>query len=76
MILKACHECPYHTITNNDGEKERSFCRKEYCFSEFTKCIDKKALERFFDQEGTKNPVQCSMLNREHTTNIQCRILK
>jgi hypothetical protein len=65
MILRACHECPYHIITNNDGEKEISFCRKEYCFSEFTKCIDKKALERFLGQErirGTELGIQASEL--------------
>jgi len=55
MILKACLRCPHH-IVKQDGREEISFCQKEHCFSEFTKCIARKALERFLDQEEMKSP--------------------
>jgi hypothetical protein len=55
MIIKACHKCQYHIITYyENGKEEISFCRKENCFSEFTNCIARKALERFLYQEKMK----------------------
>ena len=50
MILKPCLKCPHHIIRENGKEKE-SFCQKENCWSVFSKCIARKALERFLDEE-------------------------
>lgn len=50
MLIRACMNCKYHQI-RDDEEEKRSFCQKEYCWSRFSKCVEKKALERFFEQE-------------------------
>ena len=52
MIIQSCFGCRFHQI--KDEEKERvSYCQKENCWSEFSKCIMKKALNRFLEQESS-----------------------
>jgi hypothetical protein len=50
LKLKTCFKCPYHLI-KDDGEERTSYCKKEACFSVYTKCIANQALERFLSQE-------------------------
>ena len=50
MLIKTCFECNFHKI-KQDEEGERSFCRKEGCWSEHSDCIARKALERFLNEE-------------------------
>jgi hypothetical protein len=52
MIIQSCFNCRFHQI--KDEEKEGvSYCQKENCWSEFSKCIMKKALNRFLEQESS-----------------------
>ena len=52
MVIQSCFSCRFHQI--KDEEKEGvSHCRKENCWSEFSKCIMKKALTRFLAQESS-----------------------
>jgi len=50
MIIQSCLRCRFHEFRRE--EKERiSYCQKENCWAEFSKCIMKKALNRFLEQE-------------------------
>jgi hypothetical protein len=51
MILGSCLPCPFHTI-REDGEGSGSHCGKENCWSRFSKCLARKALDRFLAQEA------------------------
>jgi hypothetical protein len=50
MVIKACLVCKYHKI--RDEEDQRSYCRKEYCWSEFSDCMTIKALEYFLREQN------------------------
>ncbi len=52
MVIKSCFECKFHEI--KQGEKEQmSYCRRENCYSQYSKCVDKKALDRFLNEESS-----------------------
>ena len=52
MIIQSCLACKFHLAKHE--EKERvSYCQKENCWSQFSKCILNKALNRFLDQESS-----------------------
>lgn len=48
--IKACLQCQFHEIRQEE-EAERSYCRKENCWSEYSDCIARNALERFSNKE-------------------------
>jgi hypothetical protein len=45
LVLSRFHEI------KQEEEAERSYCRKEGCWSEQSDCIELKALERFLNEE-------------------------
>ena len=49
MILKRCVYCSYHRVVDIS-----SFCLKENCFSQFSKCIHIKALKKFLERNEVK----------------------
>jgi hypothetical protein len=52
MVIKSCFQCEVHYV--KQGEKEQmSYCRKENCWSRFSKCIVKKAIESYLEQESS-----------------------
>jgi len=54
MVIKACFSCEFHTL--KEVEKgQKSHCQKENCWSEFSKCVAKKALKRFLEQESLEH---------------------
>ncbi len=53
MIIKSCLSCGYHEM-KQDGMEETSHCRKENCWSRYSKCILGKALERFLKEESAR----------------------
>ena len=53
MIIKVCLPCEYHEI-EQDGKEETSHCRKENCWSRYSKCVLGKALERFLKEESSR----------------------
>jgi len=52
MVIKSCFLCDFHEI-KQDENGDMSYCGKENCWSHFSKCIAKKALTRFLEQEST-----------------------
>jgi hypothetical protein len=50
MLIKACINCKFHEIKQNE-EAQMSYCRKEYCWSQYSKCVAMKAIERFLNEE-------------------------
>jgi len=54
MLIKTCFQCEFHNI-NEAEEGPKSHCGKENCWSQFSKCIAKKALNRFLEQESSAN---------------------
>ena len=51
MLIKSCLHCKFHEIKQSEEEKT-SYCRRENCYSRFSKCVAEKALERFLQQES------------------------
>jgi hypothetical protein len=50
MLIKTCLDCKYHEI--KPGEEERaSYCARENCWSQYSKCLANRALHRFLEQE-------------------------
>ena len=50
MVIQYCFQCEFHEIRLGDGE-QMSYCAKENCWSQFSKCVAKIALNRFLEQE-------------------------
>ena len=46
MILGTCAKCDYHEVRS-----DRSYCKKENCYSEISKCITVEALRIFLKQD-------------------------
>lgn len=55
MLIKACFQCQFHEIKKEE-EAQKSYCRKESCWAEYSDCITQKAVERFLDEEH-KSPI-------------------
>jgi hypothetical protein len=52
MIIQSCLSCKFHQVKHE--EKERiSYCQKENLWSQLSKCVMKKALTRFLEQESS-----------------------
>ena len=43
MMIKSCLTCKFHEI-KPDGKEETSHCRRENCYSRYSKCVAEKAL--------------------------------
>ncbi|MGB9714872.1 MAG: hypothetical protein ACPL1G_00440 [Thermodesulfovibrionales bacterium] len=50
MVIRTCSKCEFHYIKEFENTV-RSYCKKEGCWSEFSDCIIKKAIERFLKEE-------------------------
>jgi len=56
MLLKSCSNCKFHEIKQNgNGEGKISYCARENCYSQYSKCLANKALSQFLEQE-TREP--------------------
>jgi len=53
MLIKSCLQCKYHEIKQVENE-QMSHCRRENCWSRYSKCIATKALNRYLEQESSK----------------------
>ncbi len=63
MVIKSCMQCEFHNIKEGE-EGTESHCGKENCWSKFSKCVSKKALTRFLDQEITDRDCARAQLGR------------
>jgi hypothetical protein len=50
MLIKSCLNCKYQEI-RKEGDVEMSRCRRENCWSRYSKCISSKALDSFLEKE-------------------------
>lgn len=62
MLIKSCLDCKFHEIVE-DGGGQMSRCIKENCYSQFSKCVAMKALNRFLDEESSEPKCLFSALN-------------
>ena len=50
MVVRYCLKCNFHQVK---AEAEgHSYCCRENCYSRFSKCLSRQALDRFIDQES------------------------
>jgi len=61
MTIKCCFQCEFHSV-KQEGKEHMSYCQKENCWSRFSKCVAKKALYKFLEQEGSKFDRQLSVI--------------
>ncbi len=50
MLIKYCLTCAFHLARAEDAQ-EYSYCSRENCYSQFSKCLSKHALARFLAEE-------------------------
>ena len=50
MLIRLCQTCAFHEAKLEDSD-EFSYCSRENCYSEFSKCLSKHALKRFLQEE-------------------------
>ena len=53
MVIQYCFQCEFHNIKKVE-KGPKSHCGKENCWSQFSKCVAKVALNRFLEQETTE----------------------
>ena len=63
MLIKSCLTCKFHEITQ-EGDEKMSRCIRENCYSEFSKCIATKALNRFLEQDSSEKDRPFSAINQ------------
>jgi hypothetical protein len=54
MLIKSCSNCKFHEI-KQEGKEKISYCARENCYSQYSKCLTNKALSRFLEQESGEN---------------------
>lgn len=62
MMLRSCFMCPHHQIKREETSSH-SFCQKENCWSRYSRCIARKALERFLEEDRLEVPTRFSALS-------------
>jgi hypothetical protein len=62
MILRSCLSCTDHEIREELGTRV-TFCLKENCWSQYSKCVATRAIERFLEQERVEMPPRFSALS-------------
>ena len=67
MLIKSCSGCRYHEIKRVE-EKPISYCARENCWSQYSKCIANKALDRFLKQETSENYRTFSAISSLYST--------
>lgn len=50
MLLRSCFVCPHHQVRGDEGVRH-SFCAKENCWSRYSRCIARRAIEKFLEQD-------------------------
>jgi len=63
MLIISCIQCKFHEI-RQEGNERMSRCIRENCYSEFSKCIATKALNRFLEQESSSSNPPFSAIER------------
>jgi hypothetical protein len=50
MILRTCLSCTHHKV-REELETRVSYCLKENCLSQYSKCIAERAIEQFLKRD-------------------------
>lgn len=66
MLIKSCLQCKYHEIKQVENE-QMSHCRRENCWSRYSKCVANTALNRFLEQETSDRDRPFSAIDRFYT---------
>ncbi len=66
MVLRSCLNCKFHEIRDAENGKKSS-CRREKCWSVFSKCIANRALEEFLNQDGAASTGSFSALEHVYS---------
>ena len=53
MLIKNCFDCNFHEIKREE-EGQMSYCQRENCWAQYSKCVAYKALDRFLKDECVK----------------------
>ena len=67
MLIKSCLNCKYHKMVEERRE-QMSYCEKESCWSQYSKCLAGKALSRLLEQERSDRDRPFSALNFVYPT--------
>jgi hypothetical protein len=51
MLFQCCSRCEFHAVKQDD-EESMSYCKKENCWSRYSKCVAITALNSFVRQES------------------------
>jgi hypothetical protein len=51
VVIRYCNQCTFHE-GRYDEKEEKSYCSKENCWSEFSKCLSRHAMKRFLEEEN------------------------
>jgi len=62
MLLRSCFICDHHEIRVEDQIRQ-SFCRKENCWSRYSKCVARRAIQRFLEEDCLSTPRPFSALS-------------
>jgi hypothetical protein len=66
MLLQSCLHCEFHELKEDNG-KNVSYCRKENCWSRYSKCVAMRALDRFLSIETADRSKRSSILDRVYS---------
>ena len=54
MQIKSCSDCKFHE-TKREVDQKMSYCARENCWSEYSKCVAIKALKHFLQIDTLKD---------------------
>jgi hypothetical protein len=63
MLLRSCLICKHHEFKLIENER-MSFCQRENCWAQYSKCVAGKALNRYLEQESREPDHSSSTTNR------------
>ena len=55
MVLHVCQNCTYHEMVESDTGPV-SHCRKENCWSQYSKCVAHQAIDYFLTHQHEVSP--------------------
>ena len=62
MLIRTCSQCKYHEVKHEE-DIQMSYCSAENCWSQYSKCVANRALNRFLRQESSRDSRAFSALD-------------
>lgn len=66
MLLRPCLNCRHHEMRHES--RPISFCSKENCFSQHSRCINQKAIQQYLKENQVKQVRQSPALDLLYPT--------